>query len=183
MALPKIFSSEQVEKAIRDSGGYVTTAAEMLDCSPTTIRKYLKESKQLREVLFETRERMLDVAESELMKLMTSDKNDKVKVTALIFYLKCQGKDRGWIDRADWVKPGSSDKKPLYIKIMPVGGSNMGEGQEEGTKRGRGRPKKDYIEVKVTPDQQPKMLTGLKEEDVIDLEPMVDPRFLEQESF
>jgi hypothetical protein len=179
MALPKIFSYEKVETALRESGGYVTTAADLLDCSPTTVRKYLRESKQLREILFETRERMLDLAESELHKLMMSDKNDKVKVTALIFYLKCQGKDRGWIDRADWVKPGASEKKPLYIKIMPVGG--MVDGQEQG-KRGRGRPKKDYIEVKVTPDQQPKMITGLKDEDIIDLEPMVDPRFIEQET-
>ena len=166
MALPKLFSYEQVEDAIKESGGYLTTAADLLNCKVDTVRKYLRESKQLREILFETRERYLDVAETELIKMMKQDTDNKAKITALIFYLKSQGKERGWIDRADWVKPGVSSDKPLYIKIMPITGIG---GEVSTEKRKPGRPVKNYIDVKVNPEKKPKMITGLVEE-VIDVD-------------
>jgi hypothetical protein len=171
MPLPKIFSYDQVEEAIKKSGGYITTAAEQLNCSVTTVRKYLKESKQLRELLFETRERWLDIAETELTALIqepwAKTRDTKSKVAAILFYLKCQGKDRGWIDRADWVKPGVSQDKPLFIRIMPIGGMT----ENTGEKRKPGRPFKTYREVKIQPEKQMPMITGMKEGDIIDIEP------------
>jgi len=102
----------RVEMAIRDSGGFITKAADILNVSLNTLKLWLKKYSKLRDALFETREHNLDVAEESLMSLVV-DKN----VTATIFMLKCLGKERGYIDV---YKPGSSPNVPLFIRFLPA---------------------------------------------------------------
>jgi uncharacterized protein Yka (UPF0111/DUF47 family) len=129
-------TQDEIAKALWATGGLLKHASQQLNCSLEELKKTIKNSKQLRTLLFTIRESCIDDVESTLMKRITGEGDiSKIKDNSGIltmFYLKCLGKHRGWVDKID--KAGESSKKPLYIKIMPVG-------IEAGKSKG-GRPKK-----------------------------------------
>ena len=61
---------------------------------PTTISNYVSRHDELKEVAAQCVEDQLDIAESKLFQHI-EDGN----IPALLFYLKCKGKDRGYIER------------------------------------------------------------------------------------
>jgi hypothetical protein len=153
-AVEKLLTPEKVEKAIKEGGGFISFASEKLGVPASVLRKYIKDSKKLRELIFELRESWVDIAEESL-----ANKVLKGDITSIIFTLKCLGKDRGWIDRPDLVKAGGSEKAPLFIRLLPVG--NM-EGVTPIPKRGR--PRKDDVVQQALPS------TTDKEQQIIDAE-------------
>ena len=96
MARPMKYTKEQIGAALRDAQGFVTTAARLLKCDPATVHRYIKRYPALAQVCADQREGMLDRAELELYKKITSG-----DLTALIFYLKTQGKGRGYTERIE----------------------------------------------------------------------------------
>lgn len=151
----KVLTPEKVEKAIRESSGFISYAADKLQVPASTLRKYVKENKKLRELIFELREGWVDVAEDQLAaKVLKGD------ITSIIFTLKCLGRDRGWIDRPDLVKAGGSEKQPLFIRLLPVG---IDTSIKEPKKRGRPPKKMDVVQQALPP-------TTDKEQDIIDAE-------------
>ena len=88
------FTVEQVAAALRSSGGIVTTAAGQLGVSHGAVFGYLKRHPELEEVRQEAIEATLDVAEGELLQQIKNG-----NLTAIIFFLKCKGKGRGYIER------------------------------------------------------------------------------------
>lgn len=84
----------QIEKALRATGGFVTYAAKQLGVSHQAITLRIKNSPQLQKVQDEVRESYLDMTEHSLMKKIKDE-----DLGAIIFYLKCQGKNRGYIER------------------------------------------------------------------------------------
>lgn len=84
----------QVEKALRDSKGFVSQAASALGVSRTTLYVYINDSPTLQRVLEEEREASKDFAESKLLKNI-----EEGKETSLIFFLKTQAADRGYVDK------------------------------------------------------------------------------------
>ena len=136
---------DEVAKALWSTGGILKHSSVQLGCSIDDLKEVIKKSKKLRELLFTIRETCLDEVERTLYSRITGD-GDLAKIKdgsgiLTMFYLKCLGKHRGWIDRPD--KAGESSKKPIYIKILPVGG--------EVEEKKIGRPKKLYAEAKVLP--------------------------------
>ena len=94
MGRPPKYTAEQVAAAIRDSNGFVTVAAENLGCTLKTIYRYINKYRVCQQARDQAREKMTDYAEGVLFKLIQSE-----NVAATIFYLKCHGKPRGYLER------------------------------------------------------------------------------------
>jgi len=101
---------KQIEIALRKTGGMISTTAKKLNCSQGNISSRIKKSKYLQEVLEETTTAHLDLAESNLIKLI-KDKN----LGAICFYLKCKAKKRGYIESIH-VEQEVKHVEPLVIK-------------------------------------------------------------------
>lgn len=85
-----------IEKAIREKRGNLAAAARLLGVSRYTVYKRLEKSQRLQRALSEARETMLDNAETTLY-----DEALNGNTTALIFFLKTQGKSRGYTERQE----------------------------------------------------------------------------------
>lgn len=91
----------------------VSKALEIADVSRTSHYWYMKDDEEYRKIMEAITEYQIDFAEDKLMTLIdgitvekdTSDGPVVYKkppdVTALIFYLKCKGKKRGYIERSE----------------------------------------------------------------------------------
>jgi len=99
----------QIEKALRQSGGFVSLAAKKLGVTHQAVSKRIKKNKKLQKVLEEIQESYLDLAEAELIKKIKSG-----DLGALCFYLKCKGKSRGYIEK---VVLGGDKKEPLEVIV------------------------------------------------------------------
>ena len=96
MSTPRRFRIEQIEEALRQSAGIKSLAAKRLGCSPSAITKYLQRFPSLTKVIDDIVNENLDLAEGQLLKAI-GDGN----MTAIIFYLKTKGKDRGFAERRE----------------------------------------------------------------------------------
>ena len=65
-------------------------------CSPATVRNYIRRYPSLQRAISEIVEDNLDLAEGKLIKAVAAD-----NITAVIFYLKTKGRNRGYIQRAE----------------------------------------------------------------------------------
>lgn len=83
-------------EALEASGGYVTQAAHLLNISFQGLYKRINGNKRIREKLDEIRNRYLDLAESKVVSAINNN-----QPWAICFYLKCQGKHRGWVERQE----------------------------------------------------------------------------------
>lgn len=119
-------TNKDIEDALIACKGIYVAAAKWLkrerDKSITrqTLSKRIAASKHLREVCDEVVEQTLDWAESKLLELMAA--GDK---TAILFYLKCKGKNRGYIERQELTgKDGAvltGDKlEPVEVNIRII---------------------------------------------------------------
>jgi hypothetical protein len=85
---------EQIEQALIANGGWYTKAANALGVSHQAISKRVAKSERLQKAVEEVKAKYLDLAESKLLQ-----KINEGDLGAICFYLKCQGKDRGYIER------------------------------------------------------------------------------------
>ena len=127
MPAKPIFTNEEIADALRAAHGLLATTAQILTkvgggrkITRQAVSGRIKRSPELREVAEQAAETLTDLAEQELYKLIKQ--GDK---TAIIFYLKCKGKDRGYIERQEFTgrdgTPLSADKAvPLEVKINVV---------------------------------------------------------------
>lgn len=97
------YTFKEVKKALEEAKGFLTVAAASLGCTYITVLNYIDRFPELVEVRKEAREKMKDYAETTLL-----SKIQKGDVACLLFFLKCQAKDRGYIERQELVGvPGS----------------------------------------------------------------------------
>lgn len=104
-------ASARIADALRKSGGVVTDAAKALGVARATLTRRLSAEPALREVRDEVREEILDVAESKLREHIKAG-----NLNAAIFYLKTQGRDRGYVERSE--HGGVPDAPPIKF-YMP----------------------------------------------------------------
>ena len=111
----------QIEDAIRKSAGNVTYAAKALGVGRTALHARIAKSPDLRRVLQEEREALVDMAESAL-RAEVLDRN----MTAIIWTLKAspEAKRRGWSERHEL---GGPDGGPVLIQ-MTWGDTDAGDG-------------------------------------------------------
>ena len=82
--------------AIQTSNGLLTTAAKKAGLNYSTVWRYTQDFPLVKQAVVEAKERMLDLAESKLYKKIKEGDN-----TMIIFFLKTQGKGRGFIERSE----------------------------------------------------------------------------------
>ncbi len=87
-------SAEQVIQALRDSHGLVSVAAKRLGVSRQAIYKRIETSPAVAAARDDAREAMLDVAEQALYERVKAGDS-----WAIVFYLKTQGRSRGYGER------------------------------------------------------------------------------------
>ena len=97
------YTFKEVKKALQEAKGFLTVAAKSLGCISLTILNYIERYPDLKQVIKEEREKMKDYAETTLL-----SKIQKGDVACLLFFLKCQAKERGYIERQELAGvPGS----------------------------------------------------------------------------
>lgn len=89
------FTEAQIEKAITKSRGIVSNIAKSLKVDWGTAHNYIKKY-NLQSNLQNQRESLLDLAESKLIENISNNDN-----TAIIFFLKTQGRGRGYNERVE----------------------------------------------------------------------------------
>lgn len=89
-------TNEQVEAALRATGGFLALAAQRLGCSYKTVYRRIRASARLQDALQEIADKKLDLAEAALTKAINSG-----EAWAVCFYLKCKGKHRGYVERTE----------------------------------------------------------------------------------
>ena len=103
-------TAEQMVNAINEAQGYVTKASELLGVARKTFYVYLKKYRTAQEALDDARERRHEWVESKLMKAIKDD-----NLTAIIFYLKTQGKHLGYVERQEHTGP---DNSAITFKVV-----------------------------------------------------------------
>lgn len=101
---------EKVIEALQKAGGIIAGAARMLGYTRHALWERIQKSPTLKAAHEESRETNLDIAETQLLKKVQSG-----DMTGIIFFLKCQGKKRGYIEKAD-LTINVETKKPLIIQ-------------------------------------------------------------------
>lgn len=106
------YSANEVVEAIKGSGGFVTAIARRLNCTARHVYNLIQKYESAREALFDEREAMRDMAEGELYKKIKNG-----DTTAIIFYLKTQAKERGYVERQEVTGAGGGE---VTIRIEGV---------------------------------------------------------------
>jgi len=88
------FTAQQMIEALTATKGMVSLAAKLIGCSPTTVRSYVRRYASVAAAIADQREEVTDVAELSLFKAIQAG-----EAWAVCFYLKTQGKDRGYVER------------------------------------------------------------------------------------
>ncbi len=112
-------SEKEFISALEKNGGWVSQTAKALGISVQAVCQRLNRNPRLKAKQIEIKEMYLDLAESKVVKAV----NDG-HPWAICFYLKCQGKHRGWIETVRNEHSGpdggpiqTEDKKPDYSKL------------------------------------------------------------------
>jgi len=91
---PKI-TKEQAIKAIEGTGGIVKQIADKLNVTRISVYNYINRY-DLQDLIDQERESLIDTAETKLVQNINNNDN-----TAIIFFLKTQGKKRGYVERQE----------------------------------------------------------------------------------
>ena len=113
-------SAIEAIEAIKKTKGVVSQAAKRLGISRMQLHRIINDRSTVKEALTDAREEMKDFAESQLYKGM-NDGNP----TLIIFYLKTQAKDRGYVERQE------IDHRGVIIEVKY--GDRNGNGQPKAT--------------------------------------------------
>jgi len=104
---------EHIEKALELSGGFQSHAAQKLGISVQALNKRIQKSKRLQDTLWAIKEKYLDMTESKLLGMIKAG-----EPSAIYFYLKTQGKHRGYIEqwRGEVSGPGGLPVPIEYVR-------------------------------------------------------------------
>lgn len=102
----------QIIKAIRDARGLIAVAARKLDVDRQTIYNRMKQSAKVRDAVEEARDFTTDVAEAKLFQAIEAG-----EAWAVCFYLKCQAKGRGYVEKQQ-VEHTGKDGGPIETRAL-----------------------------------------------------------------
>lgn len=118
--------------AISESSGLLTLAAKKAGLNYSTVWRYTQDFPSVKQAVVEAKERMLDFAEGKLYEKIKEGDN-----AAIIFYLKTQGKARGYIERQEVTGEGGKpigiefDYKDKLIKAISRHATGSGESKDD----------------------------------------------------
>ena len=99
-------TAARIIKALKETNGLLTMAATRSGIGYRTVCRYVAEYPSVKEAAHNAHEAMLDFAEGKLYSKIKAGDN-----TAIIFYLKTQGKARGYIERQEFANPAGESFK------------------------------------------------------------------------
>ena len=102
MGAPLDYTEDEVLSAIKDSAGIVSKVAENLGCTWGTADKYIKKYETALTLMAEECERILDLAESEMIKHIENGDIQMIK-----YILATKGKKRGYTEKQEIEHTGS----------------------------------------------------------------------------
>jgi predicted transcriptional regulator len=100
-------TKKQIIDALRACGGWQSQAAKKLNITQGALSQRISGNADIRAALDEIKEQYLDLAESKLITAI----NDR-ESWAICFYLKCRGKDRGYVEKVNVV---AEAQKPIEV--------------------------------------------------------------------
>lgn len=106
----QVYTATQVVEAIKKARGYVSKAADILGCDARTVYNYAERYPSVQEAINHVRETRHDYVESALMKRIKAQ-----DTTAIIFYLKTQAKQRGYVERQEVTGSDGADIKQRIL--------------------------------------------------------------------
>jgi hypothetical protein len=112
----------EIAAALEKHFGNVSHVAKMFGINRSSLSTRIKKSERLTEVVKQARETMVDAGESALYKGILEG-----NMTAVIFTLKCLGKDRGYIEKQEIDFHGSLEHS---IVRLPVKAMNREEWEQ-----------------------------------------------------
>lgn len=104
------YTAQQVIDALRTTKGMVSLAAKKLQCDPATVYRYIRTYPTVAAAVRSEREAMTDIAELALYKAIQGGVG-----WAVCFYLKTQGKERGYVERKEISGP---DGGPIQMDMV-----------------------------------------------------------------
>ena len=106
-------SKKKVKNAIKGSGGVLSVLAEKCDVSRSAITQFLqkKRNQDVKELIEQEKERIIDLAENKLHGLI-----NKEDFQAIRYYLNTKGKSRGYVEKQEVEHTGIST--PIEINII-----------------------------------------------------------------
>ncbi len=108
-------TNRTIAETLRKANGSVTKAAKRLGLKRTTLHMRIAKKPKLQAILHEARQTMVDRVESVFF-ANCLDKSPQY-VTARIFFLKCQAKDRGYVERSE-VELSGPGGGPVITEII-----------------------------------------------------------------
>lgn len=105
-------TAARIIEALKECNGLLTLAARKAGVTYRTIKRYADDYPTVAEAYKESKETMLDVAEGKLYQAI-----GKGESWAICFYLKTQGKQRGYVERQEFT---GKDGKPLQMVFKDV---------------------------------------------------------------
>jgi len=116
-----VYKQSDLARELHRYKGKVASAAKALKITKKTLEKYILKSKVLKDIVTQVVEEEIDLVEDKL-----DEQIEKGNMTAILFYLKCKGRERGWIEKTDV----SVDVKPITFKYtLAKGGQNAAKRQ------------------------------------------------------
>ena len=110
MSRERKYSDAEIIKALDDKRGGIYVAADELGCSYKTIQRRAEKVPAVQEVINKYRHRRSDIAEMKLDQAIF-----KGEPWAILFQLKTQGKDRGYVERQEITGKDGND---VTIKVV-----------------------------------------------------------------
>ena len=89
-------TAQQAINAIKDSRGFVTTIAKRLGCTRGNVYALMHKYPTIKAAIEEEREGLKDFVEGKLFEQINEG-----NMTGIIFFLKTQAKDRGYVERQE----------------------------------------------------------------------------------
>lgn len=107
MSQESALTAERMIAALEKAHGFVSAACTALGCSRKQFYARLKCLPTVQEAMVEIREKRTDFVESQLLQNIKAGKE-----VSILFYLKTQAKDRGYIERQE-VRTFNTDMSKL----------------------------------------------------------------------
>lgn len=112
-------SKRLVEQKIRDMGGNLSAVARAFGVTRQAVHAFVKKDPELQQVCQDERETIVDIAESVLKKKILDG-----EAWAVCFFLKCQGKARGYVERQEVHNTGDVARIQIVEEVVNAPDSN-----------------------------------------------------------
>lgn len=123
-------------KALSETMGIVSDACNKVGCDRQTFYNYLKADETFKAEVEKINDSCVDFVEGKLLQVIKGFKaGDKVippDTTAIIFYLKCKGKNRGYIERSQMEFVGDNTIPVTIVERRLAEGESLPE-KKDGT--------------------------------------------------